>query len=507
MAVDELLVLRGEGNVDIQIDGPGNNWEYLSSCAHMDGPSVPRGDTEIRWCQDRSGSGSAFVKSTKFRTAPGQVTGTLMTKLGKIDHLDKLDCPFSLRARFAKCTPREDPANFNPLILSYTDVDLTQHGYDGPLAIVDPANQDEIMVNAPWSAAYEYRVKLVSYARAGTLATLGDQAINDIEYCGSATCGGYCGSRKDDCTTIHAVTDTDTTPYAWPNHIQGIKNVVTDVITWYSNPILGMVGNVENVECAGDRLLVAGNSMSAVAYNDTLDDNGVFDQDEWNVVTMTYAPSTVHNALFARTSREIWCGCESGYVAKSTDAGETWTNTNVGTAQTINAVFAYDQDLVFAVGNAGVMFRSSDGGSSWTDITEVATFADNCLVVKVPPGRIQEVYVGTAAGEIYRSTNQGATFSQYNFSGDSVGSVDDIDFAGPGNGDVMWILHNDAGPRARILRDLSGGAGGADVRVEVGYTDLVAAGIDLNALAVCGVNDAIAGGENNGGYPYIVKVS
>ena len=42
---------------------------------------------------------------------------------------------------------------------------------------------------------------------------------------------------------------------------------------------------------------------------------------------------------------------------------------------------------------------------------------------------------------------------------------------------------------------------------EVGYTDLVAAGIDLNALAVCGVNEAIGGGENSGGYPYIVKVS
>jgi len=507
MAVDETLVLRGEGNVDIQIDGPGNNWEYLSACASMDGPTVPHGDTEIRWCQDRSGSGSAFTKSTKFRTEPGQVTGTLMTKLGKINHLNKLDCPFSLRARFAKCTPREDPSNFDPIMLIYTDADLTEHGYDGNLAITTPADQDEIVVNAPWSGVAEYRIAKVQESRAGSLAGLGDAAINDIEYCSTPTCGGYCGDRKDACTTIHAVTDKDAAPYAWPNHIQGIKNVVTDVITWYNRPIIGVDGNVENVECAGDRIIVASNSASVIAYNETYDVNGVLDQDEWNVVAMTYAPSTVPNALFARTTREIWCGCESGYVSKSTDGGGTWTNTNVGTAQTINAVYAYDQDLVFAAGNAGAMYRSVDGGGTWADITEVATTADNILVLKVPPGRIQEVYIGTSAGEIFRSTNQGDTFSAYSLTGGGVGSIDDIEFTGPGNGDVMWILHNDAGPRGRILRDLSGGGGGADVRVEYGYTDLFAAGSDLNALAVCGVNDALAGGEVNSGYPVIVKVT
>ena len=49
---DEILVKRGQGNVDVQIGGPGNNWQYLSSCAAMTGPEVPLGDTETRWCQD-----------------------------------------------------------------------------------------------------------------------------------------------------------------------------------------------------------------------------------------------------------------------------------------------------------------------------------------------------------------------------------------------------------------------------------------------------------------------
>jgi hypothetical protein len=68
----------------------------------------------------------------------------------------------------------------------------------------------------------------------------------------------------------------------------------------------------------------------------------------------------------------------------------------------------------------------------------------------------------------------------------------------------MFILHNDAGPRARILRDLSGGAGGADIEVVMDYTQTIQAGIDLNALACCDVNEVIAGGELQGGYPVVI---
>ena len=39
MAIDETLVLKGEGNVDVQVGGPGNSWVYLSACASMGGAS------------------------------------------------------------------------------------------------------------------------------------------------------------------------------------------------------------------------------------------------------------------------------------------------------------------------------------------------------------------------------------------------------------------------------------------------------------------------------------
>lgn len=501
MAVDDILMLRGWGSVDVQIGGAGNNWAYLSACASMSGPTVPFGGTEIRWCQDPAVAGG-FKVSSQFRTAPDQVSFDLMTKLGKVNYLNRLNCPFTLRARYANCGEREDPANYI-LMLAYCSSQLQEKSYED-LVVTDPANVDEIMVTTPVQAVSEYRIEDIAPERVGTLAGLGDQPINDIEYCDSAQCPGYCGTESDGCTTWYAVTDIDTSPYAAPNLIKGVVNLTTQQTTITNQPILGFNGNVHNVECAGSRLLIASNADSAVAYNDH---DG--DQDEWNIVVLANAPAANHNALFARTAREIWAGCVNGYIYKSVDGGQTFNSVHEGTltTQTINAVYAYNKDLVYAVGNAGVILKSTDGGKTWSDKTEVATTAANLLVVKVPLGRPKEVYIGTNDGQIFRSKDEGETFANVPFVGDGVGTVDDIDFCGPCGSDIMFILHNDAGPRARILRDLSGGAGGADVEVVMDWTTVIPTGIDLNAMACCGVNNVIAAGENYGGYPVVIEAN
>lgn len=501
---DEILVQRGQGSVDVQIGGPGNNWQYLSSCASMSGPEVPEGDFETRWCQDPKVAGG-FRRSSKIRTAPDLITFDLMTKLGKINHLKRLGCPFSQRARYAICGEREDVANYDPIMLSYCNVGINSRSYE-ELVVTDPANNDEILITASASADYEYLIQKINPGRlGGTTTTLGDRAINDLEYCGSPKCGGYCGAEDDGCATVIGVTDVDTSPYATPNLVKGVKNLNTGAFTWTATPILGLANNAENVECPGSRVGVTSSGDVAFAYNDTSDQ----DMDSWNVIALTRTPSTNHNALFARTSREWWLACNGGYILKSVNGGQTWSEVHSATLTTenLNAIYAYDQDLIFVGGNNGVMLKSEDGGESWIDITEVATTAANILVAVIPPNRSKEFYIGTNNGRIFRSTDGGDTFSRITFDGDSVGTVDDLDFCGPCAGDVMFILHNDAGPRARILRDLSGGAGGADIEVIMDYTQTVAAGIDLNALACCDPNEAIAAGELLGGVPAIIKVS
>ena len=360
---DEVLVTRGEGNVDVQVGGPGNPWLYLSACAAMTGPEVPYGDTELRFCQDPM-KAKGFKISTKIRTAPDQITFDLTTKLGKIDYLKRLRCAFSQRARFAKCGERENPVNYDPIMLAYCSVEIQSKTYED-LVVTDPGNEDEIMVTTPVSASYEYRIKKPRAGRTGASTTLGDQAINDIEYCGTENCPGYCGDEDDGCGLIYGVTNVDTSPYANPNLIKGVKNLNTGAITWTNLPILGINNNVENIECAGTRLVISSNGSAVVAYNDDPDQ----DQDEWVVVSLARTPSSNHNALFARTSRELWLTCNSGYILKSIDGGATWSEVHSATltTQNLNAVYAYDKDLIVVGGNNGVILKSEDGGETWVD--------------------------------------------------------------------------------------------------------------------------------------------
>lgn len=499
---EDVLVFKGEGNVDVQIGGPGNPWAYLSPGATMSGPSIPLGGIERRWEQDPNKAG-AFRVSSQFRTAPDLIGADLTTKLGKINKLTGLQCSFNLRARYAKCGTREDPSNYDPLMLAFCSVQLTDYSYDD-LVIADPGNEDEIMVTSPWQANYEMRLEHMNPGRIGSSTEIGDQAINDIEYCDEANCGGYCGERTDGCAVIFAVTDADNSPYAAPSLIKGVKDLNTGTITWTVYPILGINGNVNGVECAGSRLLVASNADSAVAYNDA---GG--DQDEWNVVVLGKAPAARHSALFKRTAREIWVAAADGYVYKSVNGGVSFSAVHPGTltSEDLNAVWAFNKNLAYAVGNNGTIIKTTDGGVTWVDLTETSTTSANLLKVIVPPGRAKEVYIGTNNGRIYRSKNEGSTFAALSFDGEGVGSVDDIDFCGPCAGDVMFILHNDAGPRGRILRDLSGGAGGPDVEIISDYTQVIGSGVGLNALACCGVNTVVAGGENFNSYPVILQGS
>lgn len=505
---DEILVKSGEGNVDVQVGGPGNNWNYLSACASLSGPVVSRGEIELRYCQDPERAGR-FKVSTQIRKAADPITADLMTKLGKVDFLEGLDCPFGLRARYTSCGQREDPNNFDPIMLTYCPVQLTEHNY-ADLVVVTAEDDDEILVTAPWQANSEYRTKKIVPARIGTAATLGDQPINDITYCDEAACGSDCGDTTDGCSTIYGVTALDVSFYANPGLIKGVKNVLTGAIVWTNNPILGLATQAESIVCAGSRVIVSSNGDSEILYNDT-----PTDQDAWNVVSIGNAPSANPNALYARTAREVWLASNSGFIYKSVDGGAIWTAVHSAdiTSENINAVWAHDKDLVYAAGDNGVMLRSKNGGETWEDITETSTTSANLLVITVPPDRSREVYIGTNDGMIYRSRNEGGTlaatgdFTTMAFSGQGVGTVDSLVWCGPCGSDVLDILHNDSGPRGRILRDLSGGAGGSDIEIISGYTQVIAAGIDLNAMACCDVNEIIAAGALEDNFPVVIRAS
>ena len=124
----------------------------------------------------------------------------------------------------------------------------------------------------------------------------------------------------------------------------------------------------------------------------------------------------------------------SGWVVVTHDGGATWHEASLGTVGNgqipnwggfnSSVEWADNNTLYVATENASVSFfgshlaKSTDGGLTFTDISGAPFTADNGLPqvpidrVKVDPRNKHIVYVGTFLG-LYRSTDDGATFSRF----------------------------------------------------------------------------------------------
>lgn len=507
------LLTRGDAQVDVQVGGPGNNWQYLSACAAMSGPSVGYGAIETRWCQDPANAGK-FVRTLRFRTAPDDITFDVMTKLSTKDKINQLLCPFGLRARWLQCEgTRENAYEYDPLMLGYTPVDLLSKDYDD-LVVTDEADNDEIMVTTPANAAYEYMLQKISGTRLGTAAELGDEAIVSIWFCSYNNCGGgNCGVKTTKCSTVYALTEGAGAIYSTPTLLVGTLDNVTGLYSWEQKEITGATGTFQAGICAGSRIIVASQVDGEIAYSD---DGG----DTWSFVTGflgTVAAALSANFLFARTGSEIWLAMGGGYLYKSTDGGLTWTAVLSGTLTTddLASVFAWDEDTVVIAGENAELYMSTNAGRSWTNFSdEIATAMASEFIqlnhAVIPPRRDLELYVATNDGRIFRSLNTGATtvaFTEVAFSGDGVGTLDKIIFYGPYAGELMWFSQTNASSQTRLMRDNSGGAGGVDVEIVAGYTTVFDDGIQLNDFDVCDENYALIAGEEETAYPVIIEVA
>ncbi|HHB79777.1 MAG TPA: T9SS type A sorting domain-containing protein, partial [Saprospiraceae bacterium] len=102
-------------------------------------------------------------------------------------------------------------------------------------------------------------------------------------------------------------------------------------------------------------------------------------------------------------------------VMKSTDGGNTFTAINSGILS-----YEYINDLIQDPNNGDVMiaagyfksiYRTSNGGASWSTVSNPSP-SDAVLSLAFKPGNSQIVYASTRYGKFYRSTDNGQNWSQ-----------------------------------------------------------------------------------------------
>lgn len=319
------------------------------------------------------------------------------------------------------------------------------------------------------------------------------EAINDIHFCGVgydydqigvAVSDSITGSPADDGDILYTLdggatwTATTTQPFA------GAENIAS--VTCFS---IGR--NTTRVIVARGTTDVA-NPME-IAYTDD------FGATAWHTVNVgsvngQFAPGP--DSLFAYDPYNIWLVAGAGYIYYSDDAGITWSVQDAGltTANDLYAIHFVTDRKGYAVGEADTILKTEDGGQSWTATADNTGVVAIHNTVHVLPNR---VWVGSAAGQLWYSEDDGATWVERVFTGSGAGAVRNVKFSK--NSELFgYLVHNSAAPVGTLLATIDGGYSWDIV------TTFTNAG--LNGLYVADLNTAFFGGEIQGGTGVIGKV-
>lgn len=481
--------------VDFALGDPGEeNFRFMTQGGYgLGGFTEDFGAITDYW--DKDPLTGDFVRLTPGREAPERIELPVTTKerVGVFirDTLRLKKCPFVVRQR-DYCGKPSDMLEYE-LLQYFIQSYATNLERSDPQATLDATEQERTLTMNVSASHYEVIKKVAARLVAINLTGYNDVDINDVWFCDAPGCGSCgCGAAASDgCQTLFMVTDADASPYATPYLIfseDGGETLEARVIT-------GATGNAIAGTCMGNKVVVVlSNNRLAYATKDG-------DYNDWTIVT-GFADNLTN--LWAVDAATAFATATGGAVYKTEDGAQTWTrilNPGVMAVTDLISIAFVDATLGYLGGNGGELLLYEDG--TFSQLTP-AVSGENINVIALVPDQPCWVTIGTSGGNIWKSKDQGATWTRVRFPGDGVGSVDDIVFAGA-YGVAMYVIQTNADGDSRILRCLAGNAGGPDTEVVQTYTQLANNG--YNAIAACNPNVAwLAGQVGGSGSSVLVKV-
>jgi hypothetical protein len=492
--------------VMIQKGGAGNKPQIMSQTRTVTGHSGGGQSVRDMFARDYTKGGGAYRRQgVAVDSDPERYTFDIMTRLSiqkLIEDMSRMKCVHTLWIR-------ETCGQYN----DFTDY-LGMMGYEGVYGVGQTLSENlangttltspDLMVTVNESASEVMPVKKVNHLDVS--GTEVDVAINAIISIGAETCGCGCGTEDSGVFDYLAVTDQDASP--------GYQGNPAPYLGWSQESAVGEIdwtwvsiedfldGDAIDVLYSGGYVLVvsATNGVAYARYSDLVAG-----------VATPFSLATGFTANFpnaiADSGSAIWAVGDGGYIWKSTDGGQSFTEVSAGTYTTENlndVVFASDVFGWF-VGDSGTVLTYQNGAISVVTVTDTVEGAltANVNKVAVPQGRQCEAYLA-AGGEIWRTRDKGSNWEYMEFLGHGTGTVESIKFSGP-NGHMFWVVQtNVAGTKSRVLRDYSGGALAYVVDV-VGSWDSPANSV-INDIAPANLNYAASGGEVDGGYAFIGRI-
>lgn len=490
--------------IDIQKGGPGNKWEPFSQDSVMTTPSGGDISWESLWGTELSGR--PVYLGARQTGNPSRYTFQLQERLSTVELLRRFNCPITVRTRWG-CEDLRNMTSYSA-IHKYLDARPAGATFTSNLRNVDQVDDDQ-MRSFSFSAGFEAGTKKLVHS--DITGTVVDAAINRVRPVGVLRCAGPCGPGMEGDETFWAVTDAvsgyngASAPYFMYTTDRGSSWTLIRI-----DEFLGAAAHATDIALVSGIAVVVG-PASAPAYATEDDIYNVGLPTVWHGATGI--TSNYPTRVAVTPNGTVYAAGPNGHIYKSTDGGRSYSTVSAGsvTAEDVISIAVANDNLVWFGCENGVLLKLSNGVLSTVTVTPAdgsSAPTAHITTLAVPPMRLNELFLGTAGGKIWVTTNSTATrplFEDRGFDGGGTGSVDDLQFAGFA-GMFLYVVQTDAANRSRVLRDLSGGALGLDVEVVGSFTSPSAG--KKNAIAIPGDNPnyGIVVGEIVSTYGFIGQV-
>lgn len=509
---------QNDGNrstVDIQPGGPGNGWQTLDINASIDAPSGGGRARTSLWGRDEKGG--LAPRGFNYTGNPDDFSFNLTYPLTNENALKRLTCPATYRAR-QYCAPNRTTMNSyaSPGMKAYLQTTVTSYGYSNGLAMMDGQASDVLRTAAMQAAAED---TWVPTAHDDISLTTSDVAYNRVIGVSAETCAGACGLATTEEDGWLAVTDRDSSP-AYAGGSAPWLYYTTDAWATRTGVRIGIYVGADalDVVLAGNRVVVFSDTKAPVYALLADIYNGVADPLLWASASgLSETGSNFPKAAVAVDGSTILAVGAGGRIWLSTDGGVSFSkiyDTGAITSQNLNAIDAQPGGNAYVGGNSGVFIRliKTSGITAYSASliavrdASLNLLSSNVNSVRTPKTRGDEVYLGTAGGEIWRTKVANATrvvFQNMKFDRSGIGAIRDMGFAGF-QGNILFVVQANTDSTCRVLRDFSGGNLANDVEPIGDFT--TPGNFGINSIGVANSNFAITAGEVHETYAYLGKI-
>ncbi len=449
--------------------------EFLG-CQDVSDLTVPRG--ELSSSRKRKGKGKFKVVHTRQNIADDPtVSFRWFRSISEL--LDELPCPYNLFVYYSACGADEDPTNYDfiDILEGVRLTETTQAGVVNAIAADDETDVGvDVVVEASAEAAARVVIKPLN-STAFTISALTGRVIDDIAVCDpTPQCAGDCSNDTIGCQTLWIITRGSPGFYGDSR----IYKSTDGGTTWVENSNVFTIDSdtMSSVSCDEDVVIVTNSDSSEYQFTN---DGGT----TWTLVT---TPDQVINDVFVLSSTKIWFAAAAGNIYFSSDKGASIVTQDdgVATAENLNSIHFADSQLGYAVGNSNAFVRTTDGGTNWALVTGPVVGVALNIVRAVEDTDI--LYVGDAAGEVYRSLDQGATWATVLTGLTTLdGGISDISIC---ECNVVLVSGNDTDGLGSVYQSIDGG------NTFVKQTTPAVGAESITSLTCCDVNTYFGSGDN-----------